>query len=217
MQEVKELRYIPKNKATLYFHSIYNYTSQEHLEEDIRTYLQAYYRGQGEVLIEPELKKADLFLELEVDRFVSNELPVPPHLPRKTHYLISVKATIMDVQTRQAYVEGAAFHTSCIQEVSSKEISGYNEEVKRDLFAKIGRNLDHLIRTGNVRIQSHFGYEGLEDERETWLDRNWNALRLPSPLPRYGIPDEEQGSLSNSEAESHRRLEIDRRDRYGNK
>ena len=213
LPEVKSIRYIPKDKKTIYIATVYNYTTSTDLGLDIKEQLIDFFLNSDEVSYEPSLKTSDLFLEVEVSDFITNELDrLSSQNSREIRYLINLKASIKDVKTKKIYLDGVEFQASHLQKIDSYQIAPYNEDVKQKLFVKVAKNIEHLIRTGNVLINSKFGYEGLEEPQRTWLDKTTQSLGINKSLDTYGKPFE---PTQENNDETNRLKEIDRRDREG--
>ena len=129
---------------------------------------------------------------------------------------MSLTVSIKDISSKKVYVDEVQFQSSHLQtttNLSQPEYERYEKEAKAKLFAQVGDNIEHLIRTGNVLIRSQFGYEGLEEKEGTWLEKN-RRLGLENRQSTYGTALEEHHTNA-SRAESNRRREIDRLDKEG--
>lgn len=210
----KRIRHIPETEKTVYIGMIYNHSSFRGIERDLRRYLMDYFFTSEELISSIDLYNSDVFLEIEIKDFVTNDLLVafPNSLNKKTIYLLSLKVSFKDIQTKKIYVDGVEFKSSFLQETTLDKNGGYGKNVKKELFKEVGRNIEHLVRTGNVLIRSKFGYEDLKEKEKTWLEENRKASSFSNNIYQYGAIVKER---STNLTEKDRLQEIKRRDKHG--
>ncbi len=206
----KKIRYIPEEKKQLYISTVYNHTPFKRLGKELRNDLSSYFLTSEEVIFNIDLRVSDLFLEIEIVDYLSNVLAPFATQAKEIRHLINVKVSIKDVITTRPYVSDVSIQASYLQKVEVDETIEDEHEIKKKLFKKVAKNIEHLIRTGNVLINSQFGYEGLE-QKGTWLDNNKKLLGIKENPTRYGSLYENQ----TESFESNRIQKVNQLDKKG--
>ena len=195
----KKIRYIPEEKRYMYIGTIYNHTPFKRLGRQLRNSLSTHFLNSPEVIFNTALKSSDLFLETEIVDFLIDVLsPSTIKGNIEMRHLIRVRISIKDVKTTKAYINNVNIQVSHLQKIKDGEKMGNEDEVKRKLFGKIAKNIEHLIHTGNVLINSQFGYEGLEEREGTWLEKNKDLFGIKENTNLYGSLNEDQTKISES-------------------
>ena len=202
----EKLRFIPPDKKTIYVSSVINYTSFLELEQELGNYIIDYYRIGGELAFEPVLRQADVYLEIEIKEYFTNNIPVLPTHPPKSRFFMKLKVNLKDIKNKTVYVDGAKLELSSISELDRNFIEDSIKRAREALYEKVCENIDKLINDGYVVVKSQFGYEGLEKKDKPFFNKTIENT--------YGNVNESRFE-EEARQETNRQRKIDRLDREG--
>ena len=204
-------RFIPSVYKSIYIADVYNYTQLPGLAQNLRKELIRHFQNSKLLSHEPTLKNSDVFLEIELLQYRSNEVFLIHRQLNGIQIKLETTLKMTDVKKKVDFLSDKKITVEVVSDY--QELENYGESYLQErLYKKLASYLDNIINYGNIKESSLNGYEDLESKRRTLLPgggtlENFRVRKKDD----YGSEVDTEKSLY--EAEKKRLEEIKRRDR----